>query len=635
MPRQNKLSKIRRSRVLEYGPGSIIDFTLDTTGVGSISVVSAALDYWDISTKKEFRFDKQTIHEDRLKKKLGVIGFRLPPVNDDNVKPNEQRTLWGFRFPRYLICPRCRIIKWYSEWQYLLYGDPQKICASCTEEEKKKGRKNNIFAVPTRFVVACKNGHLDDFPWFLWVHGRDKDGDCKYSYNKNVFKLSSSGEDMGLSGLVLKCMKCNKERSLDGIFSGQLKSVKCFGNMPWIKQPDGIKDYKEDCDLEVEARQRGAGDLYKPIPLSSLTIPPFDDKCLEILYEANITSDELFNTNLTDKERIAILKIALKKENKDDEYYKKIIESLRQIRKYQEEDKSIYDEEYARFTNKFEVSEEFKNYVPNKEKFEIRGQKVDKELSKYIDKLVKVVRLRETRALVGFTRIIDAEDYKTVTKNPTSGKEYRMGKLFKEKVKWLPAIEIKGEGIFISLNENRLEKWEKNKSLIQRASIIDENYKKNLSSKITNPLPISPRYLLVHTLAHAVISELARTCGYNEASLRERLYISDKKDKKMSGILIYTSSSDSEGTLGGLSRQADTNRFKNIFFNAINSKQNCSQDPHCIMGIKSASEQYNHAACHSCLLLPETSCEKWNRFLDRAMLRGDFEDKFKSFFDSQ
>ena len=103
----------------------------------------------------------------------------------------------------------------------------------------------------------------------------------------------------------------------------------------------------------------------------------------------------------------------------------------------------------------------------------------------------------------------------------------------------------------------------------------------------------------------------------------------------MSGILIYTSSSDSEGTLGGLSRQADTKRFKNIFFNAINSKQNCSQDPHCIMGIKSASEQYNHAACHSCLLLPETSCEKWNRFLDRAMLRGDFEDKFKSFFDSQ
>ena len=101
----------------------------------------------------------------------------------------------------------------------------------------------------------------------------------------------------------------------------------------------------------------------------------------------------------------------------------------------------------------------------------------------------------------------------------------------------------------------------------------------------------------------------------------------------MSGILIYTSSSDSEGTLGGLSREADPNRFKNIFLNAIKSKQNCSQDPHCIMGIKSASEQFNHSACHACMLLPETSCQNWNRFLDRAMLRGDINDEFKSFID--
>ena len=84
MTRKNKLSKIRRSRVLEYGPGSIIDFTLDSTGGGSVSVVSAGLEYWDNSSKKEFRFDKQTIREDRLKKKHGFFGFRLQPVNDDN-----------------------------------------------------------------------------------------------------------------------------------------------------------------------------------------------------------------------------------------------------------------------------------------------------------------------------------------------------------------------------------------------------------------------------------------------------------------------------------------------------------------------------------------------------------------------
>ena len=634
MPRQNKLSKIRRSRVLEYGPGSIIDFTLDTTGVGGVSVVSAALDYWSSSTKKEFRFDKQTIHEDRLKKKLGVQGFRLPPVNDDNDKSNEQRALWGFRFPRYLICPRCRIIKWYSEWQSLQFGDPQKICSSCSAEENKKGRKNNIFAVPTRFVVACKNGHLNDFPWFVWVHGRDKDGECKYSYNKNTFKMSSTGEDMGLSGLVLKCMKCNKERSMDGVFSGQLSGLKCFGQMPWIKQADGFKDYSENCDLEVEARQRGSGDLYKPVHLSSLTIPPFDEKSLEILNEADLTFEELFQPNFTDSDRISFLKIKLNKIGiKNEQELKKIHDKIKWIKEYLEQDRPIYWEEYLRFTSKFKISDSLKNYSPNREKFEIREQSIDKELSKYLDKLVKVVRLRETRALVGFTRIIDAEDYKTAAKNPKTGDEYRMGKLNKKKINWLPAIEIKGEGIFVSLNEKRLDEWQKNKSLVKRAAIIHEQYTKNLSKKITNPLNISSRYLLVHTLAHALISELAKTCGYSEASLRERLYISDKKDEKMSGILIYTSSSDSEGTMGGLSRQADPKRFKNIFFNAIQSKHNCSQDPHCIMGIKSASEQYNHAACHSCLLLPETSCEKWNRFLDRAMIRGDINNEFKSFFD--
>ena len=144
-----------------------------------------------------------------------------------------------------MICPRCRTIKWYSEWQSLSYGDPQKICQSCTEEEKKKGRTNNIFAVPTRFVVACKNGHLDDFPWFLWVHGKENTSNCKFNYKKMFLNFPSVGEDMGLSGLLLKCMECNNERSLDGIFSG-LSGIKCSGKMPWIKHSDGIKDHSEN-----------------------------------------------------------------------------------------------------------------------------------------------------------------------------------------------------------------------------------------------------------------------------------------------------------------------------------------------------------------------------------------------------
>ena len=119
---------------------------------------------------------------------------------------------------------------------------------------------------------------------------------------------------------------------------------------------------------------------------------------------------------------------------KDEEELKKINEKIKWFKKYFEQDRPIYWEEYLRFTNKFKISDKLKNYSPNLEKFEIREQSIDKELSKYLDKLVKVVRLRETRALVGFTRIIDAEDYKTATKNPKTGDEYRMGKLSQKKL---------------------------------------------------------------------------------------------------------------------------------------------------------------------------------------------------------
>ena len=139
--------------------------------------------------------------------------------------------------------------------------------------------------------------------------------------------------------------------------------------------------------------------------------------------------------------------------------------------------------------------------------------------------------------------------------------------------------------------------------------------------------------MLLHTLSHALILELAKECGYADASLRERIYVTDLDNNKMCGILIFTSSSDSEGTLGGLSRQANPERFEKIFFNAIESQQICSQDPQCLTGIKSASEDLNHSACHSCILLSETSCELWNRFLDRSMIRGDIDGIIKPFFE--
>ncbi len=143
---------------------------------------------------------------------------------------------------------------------------------------------------------------------------------------------------------------------------------------------------------------------------------------------------------------------------------------------------------------------------------------------------------------------------------------------------------------------------------------------------------MTPTYLLVHSLAHAVIKRLSFECGYDVASLRERLYIGT--DPWMAGILIYTSASDADGTLGGLERQGKPSRFEQIIERALHDAVWCSSDPLCRDGVCSTSESMNLAACHSCLLLPETCCEQNNRYLDRLTLITDEADAAQGYFNA-
>jgi hypothetical protein len=115
---------------------------------------------------------------------------------------------------------------------------------------------------------------------------------------------------------------------------------------------------------------------------------------------------------------------------------------------------------------------------------------------------------------------------------------------------------------------------------------------------------------------------LSLECGYSTSSLRERLYV-DKNNPSMCGVLIHTSTADANGTLGGLVRQGRAERMEALVLAAIEAMEWCSSDPLCMKGINSLSDGMNLAACHSCVLAPETACEHFNRFLDRAMLVGE------------
>jgi len=227
-----------------------------------------------------------------------------------------------------------------------------------------------------------------------------------------------------------------------------------------------------------------------------------------------------------------------------------------------------------------------------------------------------VHKLRETRALKGFTRILPPDG------NLTSPRLQRLA--LDQRIDWLPATIVRGEGIFLEFDTARMDAWLRRTPLIaERLPPLNGRYNQRRVAQGQPQRSVTPQFVLLHTFAHLVINQLAYECGYGSASLRERLYY-DLEDpaNPMCGVLICTASGDSEGSMDGLVRQAKEGLFENIVMRAIQKAGWCSSDPVCIESNGQGAENCNLSACHSCCLLPETSCEEGNRLLDRALLVG-------------
>ena len=201
---------------------------------------------------------------------------------------------------------------------------------------------------------------------------------------------------------------------------------------------------------------------------------------------------------------------------------------------------------------------------------------------------------------------------------------------------WYPAYEVRGEGIFIEFAENAIFEWQKNNPEIQhRVDVLNENYRKSFIGQ-SKPRKITAKFLLLHTISHALIKQLSFECGYSIASLKERLYCSEiSEGKQMSGIFIYTASGDSEGTMGGLVRQGCADTFPGIFKKAMEEAMTCSNDPVCSLSMGQGRDSLNLSACYSCCLIPETSCEEFNIFLDRGTIVGTYENREMGFYSRQ
>ena len=263
--------------------------------------------------------------------------------------------------------------------------------------------------------------------------------------------------------------------------------------------------------------------------------------------------------------------------------------------------------------------------IPN---LRVISSDIHPDLAGWLHKVNLIERLRETRVFYGFDRL-------EASPQPLAGMpQSAMTQLFRTpphepQERWLPAIEVFGEGIYLELSEERIGHWqESNTEWLQER--LSDQFVTRLAEVFQTLPPLgaadriwASRYLLVHTFAHILINQLVFECGYSTASLRERLYISTDSIAPMSGILIYTAAGDSEGTLGGLVRLGRPERLVNVVRRALSRASWCSADPVCSENLGGqGSRLANLAACHACTLLPETSCETVNQGLDRGMIVG-------------
>jgi hypothetical protein len=609
--------------------------------VNGTSVVTAGLDHWYPEDSPNFDASEYIEHDWRLEARLRVTEFRLPPDfrptghGDDN--RNVKLRIPALRFPRWHFCLYCKRLR--------LVPLTVRTKVECPDEEHE-GRQYRPRMAQVPFVTVCPYGHLDDFPFDKWVH-RSHRPSCN-----GVLRLKSRGAG-GLEGQVVTCDTCETDRPLTGIMEGhrgpdgaehttltdQLSSPNdpfgCTGARPWLADPDG------ECGQPLRGALRAAGNVYFPKVESSIYLPRREGAVSAEMHELlrgprvgprwstlhdmlgnDVTSaqlrkglSELF-APYSDEELVAAFR---------DLFGPGEDESGRQTTPTGSSvggDQLTGNDEW-RHPEYLVIRE-----TPKDDFLSATDPGIHTDLTVHFSRIRSVNVLRETRALRGFTRVRD-----DVLKLNT-GKSLLRRKSLPPDEDWLPAYVVKGEGIYLELNTDRLAAWESRAEVRARADKLATNYGAMASQGGIQPRVLSPRFIMIHTLGHLLINELVFTCGYSSASLRERLYVSESPSRKMGGLLIYTAAGDSEGTMGGLVRMARQDSLRPVVESALSDARWCSTDPVCMdAGEKGQGpSSCNLAACHGCALLPETSCEEFNRFLDRGLVIGTFKDPSLGFF---
>jgi Domain of unknown function (DUF1998) len=536
----------------------------------------AGIDQWGITTPD--------LHEPRLEKELGVDGFVLPPEAGSGVK------IPVVRFPRWYSCAGCNRLEEHS--RVSSFADNR--CNSC-----------GALLIPSRFVMACRRGHIDDFPYFRWLH-HGQPGDASH----HSLTIKAGGNTASLRDIVISCTCGVPARSMEGAFAkfALPQVTKCTGRRPWIDSTERI-----ECGEPPRTLQRGASNVWFPVLHSALSIPPWSEGAFKAINRHWLA----LKWAEPDEALAGILrgmKLALGTPFTVDD----LVAAVKQRRARESgsivSESSLKGEEYEALSRGAPERPDRGDFVC------VPVPSIGPTAAKWFEQVSVVKRLREVRAISTFSRLMP----------PSAGDpgEYR-ARLFDVDPGWLPAVDVSGEGVFLRFRTESLREWESLPGVIKRANILDGHYRDRFRSHGIKPdRQITPRFAMAHTFAHSLINQFSLDSGYPASALRERIYVSNE----MAGILIYTASSDSAGSLGGIVAQAVPHRLDASLTAAIERVAWCSADPLCMEADAVGVDSLNLAACHACVLLPEVSCEEMNVLLDRALLVGSPGQAMVGFF---
>lgn len=583
---------------------------------------------WKVSEQNEIRYVEQVRRALRIQQTLV-----RPPVAriDDQNGRIVGDTVPAMLFPGWTRCARCGLLHhrpWRNSKEQAIDDRSEEIAdptewychgpdIDAADTSMSGPCRGRLEQVP--WVFVHKQGYLDEVPWHDLAHrGVRSSGQkaCSPEWKTPYLRIYEADH-----GLEVNCKKCGAKGRIEERFLLN----RSMRQQPWIDMAPEDTIVKEDplgwivtvSDVRVHTSQTS----------SALVIPPESrisrGSVVDRLHQNTRLQREIQSARKGLQRRSRIRSAATRLDCEPvevEEAMHKIEAGYPILETDLPPEHELLPEEYSALTNIIPDLSEDEDFVTSHHtnQWNELCKTLDGKLTgiaDMVDQLVAVNRLKEIVVMKGFQR--GGSEGELVPPDLDGSTD------------WRPAVELYGEGIFFTFREDSLRRWERDEDLLNRALSLNERYSETRPMFAIQP-EVTPRFLMLHTLSHLIMRELERSAGYPAASMKERIYSATASVEPefipMAGILVYVAVADTEGSLGGLVRQAEPESFLRILTTAVESSRWCSFDPVCRERVHHGPGRLNRAACHGCALVPEPACAYNNMMLDRAFVTGERQD---------